>query len=161
MKNKKIIIIIVILAIVALAVYLIFKPREKSSVIPQEKMTQEEKQLETNTQEMTQKWGNFNDNTSNEYLDSLKPYMSDDLFSQYQDFAEAQSKFNDQAGKKLEQKYTINKTELVEHNFEDGESLVYKISATREIDGQQSASITYISYQKIDGEWKIIAIESD
>ena len=163
MKNKKLVIIISALIVLAIAavVYFTTKSQTLPEVIPEKNYTPEEIQLKDKSSEVISKWGNFDDNTTSDYLDSIKPYLSEDVFASEQEASVDQKSFNQQAGQVLKQKYIIKKVELVEHNQEDGDILTYKISATREISGVTSSSTTFIKYEKINDEWKIISIESD
>lgn len=163
MKNKKLLIIIGVILVIAIGIitYLSLRPKPQTDVIPEARMTSEEIQIKNKINEVVNTWGNFDDNTSQSYLGSIKPYLTDEAFAAQQEVSESQKYFNDQAGTPLKQKYTIKDVELVEHNQEDGDILTYKISATREFADQAQDSITYVKYQKIDDEWKIISIDSD
>jgi len=161
MNNKKILLIVVAIAIIIFIGYFIFAPKKQNDVIPAREQTSEEISLKTEADEVINKWGNFSDNTTSDYLDSIKPYLSEEALALQREDAEAQKFFNDKQGKPMAQKYSVNKVELISRGEEDVPLLTYKISATREIDGNKSDSVTFVKYQKIDNEWKIISIESD
>jgi LPS O-antigen subunit length determinant protein (WzzB/FepE family) len=162
MKNKKLFIIgsLIIVTILALILYFVLKPKQ-SSEISQSNLAPEELILKDKTDQIVNIWGNFEDNTSDDYLKKLEPYFSAEAFTAEKELADSQKYYNEQAGSPLKQKYTIKKVELVESTSEDGEIRLYKVSAIREFADQAQDSTTYVKYEKINDEWKIISIESD
>ncbi|MFH1854892.1 MAG: hypothetical protein ABH810_00545 [bacterium] len=163
MKNKKMVIFfaITIIIIIITLIYFALRPKSEPPVIPEKDLTSEEIGVKSQADTFTNTWGNFTDNASQGYLESIKPFLSETAYEEQAEVAESQKYFNEQSGEPLAQKYTIKKVELIERSTEDSEVLTYKITAVREFADQTQDSTTYIKYQKIEGNWKIISIESD
>jgi hypothetical protein len=81
--SKKKIIFIIVLSIIAAALiigglYYYNYLREKKDI----------ELLKTKTTEFVNAWGNFKNEGSPEYLDSIKPYLTSDLYAEYQESAQ-------------------------------------------------------------------------
>ncbi len=162
MKNKKLLIIIAIVILAGIIAYFLLKPESPSAgespSIPDNELTSEQLQVKQEASQAIDKLQNFTDNTTEEYLNSIKPYSSDQFFEDQKELAEVQKEFNKKQGFASSQKYSISKIELVESDNEDGEILTYKITGTREYKDSSESDVTYLKYQKIEGQWKIIDI---
>jgi len=161
MKNKKFLIILACILIGLFVLYLLASQKSPSDQdsIPDQELTNEEVQIKKQAQAAINAWGNFSDNTSSEYLESIRPYLTKEAYDQQAEISQSQKQLNEQFGTHS-QKYTIKKISLVDR-AEDANSLTYKIEATREFADQKQDSITYIHYTKVDDDWKIFSIESD
>jgi preprotein translocase subunit SecF len=161
MKNKKLIIILAaIVIIIAALINFLLKPKtdQGETIIPENQQTSEQQQIRKTAEEAINKLQNFTDSTSEQYLNDLKPYLSDEMFASEQELAQVQKEFNDKQGFVSTQKYSVSKIELVEVGSEDGETMTYKVTGTRDYDDSQENDVTYLKYEKISNEWKITDI---
>ncbi len=165
--NKKVIIIAsaLILVIVVVAYFLSTKSstikQEPASAIPESSYTQEETQVKQQAQEAVSKILDFNDNTSESYLQGIRDSMSDDLYEEFKELSETQKEFNDKQGFVTTQRYTLDKVELIERSSEDGDILLFKVTGKRIYQDSQEDDVTYVKYEKIQNAWKIISFEPE
>lgn len=148
-KNKKILIITIVVVIILVLTYFLWpKPKQEQATIKKQ------------TDEVVLKWGNFQDNSSDDYINSLKPYFSVELFNQYKSDAVTQKAIAEKFGPAPEEKYEITSTKILGQR---SDSYVVQINGVREFPqtSQKNDSKTIVTYKLIGGQWKITAIDSD
>lgn len=172
-RNLLIIVFVAVVFIVAVVAFFLAKkektspplsgPNNSEEVIENlEQMTDDQKELAKSTIQLVNTWGNSTDKYSPAYMKAVKTFMSDSLYTEYEEFAQISKEMASKYATPIpKESYTIKSIESIEQESDD--VLSYKITGVRELPEYQwkQDSVTVITYQKIDDQWKAIAIESD
>lgn len=147
MKNKKIIIIVLALLVCGLVAYFLINKQQINK-----NETQTSELIET----AVSSWGNFTDESSQDYLDSVKPYYSEELYNQAVKDAEVLKRMSEKFGSGASSTFTITTTEVLNATANE---VQYRITGERKKSDEPYTQVVDITFKKINGEWKITAIE--
>lgn len=118
-----------------------------------------QKELVTNSREFVKKWGNFKDESSDEYLNSIKPYLSNQLFNDYQDSA-AELKESKIEGVKAAESYFIIKTDPETKKVDKTYEALVKGQRSYAGEKKYDQTVTLI-WQKQDDKYVITDLYTD
>lgn len=147
-KRYIIIAVIVILAILGAAWYLGRAAEQRT-----------QKELVTKSKEFVKKWGNFKDESSDEYLSSIKPYISGQLYNDYQESTQ-ELKGSKAEGVKGAESYFIIKTDpeikKVDKTYET------TVRGQRSYAGEEKYDqVVTLTWQKQDNDYVITDLYTD
>lgn len=147
--NKKTIIILLILLFVSVLAYFII------SFYAEKRLTQD---IKENSKKFVTAWGTFEDESSDEYLNSIKPYMTDELYAGYLEDAatlrEMKAKYEGTVDSQINLKNIKVKKE--KNNTFVAEVKAARVSKVLKKTEEESITVTWTK----DKSWKISDVTS-
>lgn len=124
----------------------------------QKQTKQAEDQVSNVVESAVDSWGNYTDESNEDYLNSIKPYYSGGLYDQAVKDAEQLKKMSEKFGPNLSSAFTITTTSVISSSTSE---VKYKISGTRKTQdiGENYKQTVIITFNKIGNDWKITDIE--